>query len=1256
MGGALTVAALVLSLRYWFLPNIESYREDIAAAVSRAASVRITIGRITADWDGMRPHLKLDDVSVYDKAGRKALDLSRVESTIAWRSLAALTLHFHSLDIYRPALDVRRDARGVLSVAGIELETDDRKGGGFSEWLLQQPDVEVHGARVSWTDELRRAPPLALSEVSLHMVNRGSRHRFGLRALPPAELAGPIDLRGDVRGNSAELVANWNGRLFLQLDSADLASWGPWTDLPIEVTRGAGAIRAWLTFTDNRLAEITSDVRLSTVRTRLRKDLPELDLDRLSGRIAWKQVPSGFEFSTVRLALEAGDGAALPPADFLVRVTSAKDGAQRGELQANALNLAPLVIIADRLPIGDEVRKQLVAYSPRGSVHDLALKWQGALPSPETYSARGRFEGLAFNGAEKVPGISGLSGNVDATEKSGSLHLAGSQAHLDMPEVFGAPLAFDSLTAQLGWTRSPDRTEVRFSNVSFANTDAAGTASGSYKTAPQGRGDLDLTGTLTRADARSVSRYMPVNELKKVRPWLERAIVAGTANDVRFRVKGRLDDFPFAADKQGIFQVSAKITGGALDYADRWPRIENMAGELQFRGSRMDFGVRQASIYGVKLSAVQGEIADMRTHPEVLNIRGEAEGATSEFLGFIVKSPVNEMIDRFSEAAQAQGSGRLALKLALPLGQAEGAKIAGTYVFNGNNIAFERDIPPLEQASGRIEFTENSVRVPAITGTFLGGPITIGASSQRDSPLRVTMQGRVNADNVRKLGGPSWMQSVRGAADWRGSLTMRRKTPDLLVESNLQGITSTLPAPFGKAAGDTVPLRIERHFINAQQDRISVVYGDILKAELARRNDGKHMNVERGSIRLGAGDAGEPDRPGVWVRGALKTFNFDEWLTFTRVGRGGRETESTFSFAGAEVKLGQVDFFGRRFSDVGVNAWSENEVTQISLVAPNVEGGVMWKGEGKGRLTARLKKLTMPSSDAPLAPTAKPPPDKTLELPALDVIVEQFQFGQKQLGRLELNAVHQERDWKIEKLRISSADNVLNADGLWQGWLTQPRTQLKFKMDVTDIGKTLARWALPAGVKGGTAKIEGQLSWAGSPPDFDYPSLSGTLEIEAAKGQFVKVEPGIAKLLGILSLQSLPRRISLDFRDVFSEGFAFDGIVAPVRIERGIASTDNFRMAGPSARIVMTGEVDLSRETQNLRVRVSPHLSEAASLAGALLGGPIVGAAAFVAQKLLRDPIEKLATFEYNVTGNWSDPQVSKGAYRPALLSTRETP
>ena len=133
-----------------------------------------------------------------------------------------------------------------------------------------------------------------------------------------------------------------------------------------------------------------------------------------------------------------------------------------------------------------------------------------------------------------------------------------------------------------------------------------------------------------------------------------------------------------------------------------------------------------------------------------------------------------------------------------------------------------------------------------------------------------------------------------------------------------------------------------------------------------------------------------------------------------------------------------------------------------------------------------------------------------------------------------------------------------------------------------------------------------------------------------------------AKLLGILSLQALPRRVTLDFRDVFSEGFAFDEIAGTAKITRGVATTENFRIQGPAARVTMSGEVDLAQETQKLRVRIVPQVTETVAIAGALFGGPIAGVAAYLAQKILKDPLGQAVAFEYDVTGTWSDPTVKR--------------
>ena len=1232
------IAAAVIALRYWVLPDIESYREDIARIVSERARQKVTIERIHANWDGLRPQLKLENVTVYDAAGRPAFKLSRMDNTLSWWSLATFELRFYALDIYRPTLNIRRDANGVISIAGVEL-TGEGGDTGFADWLLRQRDIEVHDATLIWNDELRKAPQLELKSVNLRVHSRGDRHRFGLRAVPPQDLAAPIDLRGDLTGDTVKSFGNWNGRLFLQLNYADIAAWRTWIPFPIEFPRGAGAVRAWLAFSQHQLVDLIADVKLANVRTRLAADLPELDLADLAGRIGWKQSDTGFEITTVGLGLTTSGGLVLPPADFLLRVTPA--GARRpgrGEIQANALDLVPLTSLADHLPFAPETRRKLAEYSPKGSLNDLVVRWTGDRLEPQQYSVRGRFQNLSLNRSGKIPGFSNISGSVEGNERGGTLSLNSQKAAVEMPLVFRDPLEFDSFAAQIAWVNSGGQTELRLNNISFSNAHVAGTVFGNYRAAPSAHGSIDLTGNLTRADARFVSRYIPLVVGKNARDWLDRAFIAGQSNDVSLRVKGNLDEFPFSDGNSGVFQVAAKITGGVLHYADGWPDIENIAGDLVFRGKRMDVHARAGAIFGAQIGKTHVEIPDL-PHPEsVLNVNGEATGPTSEFFAFIDKSPVLDMVDHFTEGWQAQGTGKLSLKLVIPLRGSAKPRVAGAYQFAGNTVTIAPELPVVEQAGGRVEFTESSVRAQSVSGILLGGPVAITAAASRDATVRVNLQGRINADSSRRAGTPAWVQYLRGSTDWRAVINARKRNADVVLESNLQGLAIDLPAPAVKTAAEVVPLRIERRLMAENQDRLSLSFGDIVSMNLVRRTDGGRATIARGSVRFGAA-AGEPDRNGVGVSGAVKSFDLDRWLAI--IGTGDRETR--IEWGGVDLKLGAVDLFGRRFSELAVTTAMHGGQWRGNVVGKELEGTLLWQPQGRGKLVARMKTLVIPA----LTPGAVPADEgtlhkKDLDLPALDVTAEQFINKDKLLGRLELAAIPEGRDWRIEKLRIVNPESSFNLDGLWQLGTTPPRTQVNLKLEAADTGKLLTRLGYPEGVQRGASKLEGAVSWNGAPYDLDYPSLTGDLALEAAKGQFVKLEPGIGKLLGILSLQSLPRRITLDFRDVFSEGFAFDEIAGSAKIAHGVATTENFRIQGPAARVTMSGEVDLARETQQLKVRITPHVSDAVSIASVILGGPITGAAVFLAQKALRDPLDQLVSYEYNVTGGWADPNVTR--------------
>ena len=306
-----------------------------------------------------------------------------------------------------------------------------------------------------------------------------------------------------------------------------------------------------------------------------------------------------------------------------------------------------------------------------------------------------------------------------------------------------------------------------------------------------------------------------------------------------------------------------------------------------------------------------------------------------------------------------------------------------------------------------------------------------------------------------------------------------------------------------------------------------------------------------------------------------------------------------------------------------------------SMSTAEFAGDLVYRGEGSGRLVARMSRFSVPED----APGTKPG-EATKDLPALDIVADNFTHRGRKLGRVEVQARHEGKDWRLDKVAITNSDSALSGTGLWkQG--EGSRTSINFKLEVSDVGKFLDRFGYPEHLKSGNGKLEGPISWNGDPLNLDYASLTGNLQMQAEDGQFLEIEPGIGKLVSLMSLQMLPRRAAGDFRDVFGKGFQFDRIASSMSIERGVMAVKEFHMRGPAADVNMTGQIDLSLETQNLSVKVIPQLGDTASTVVSLLN-PVAGVVTLIAGRLMKNPLGKLFAFDYNITGTWTDPKVEK--------------
>jgi uncharacterized protein YhdP len=294
--------------------------------------------------------------------------------------------------------------------------------------------------------------------------------------------------------------------------------------------------------------------------------------------------------------------------------------------------------------------------------------------------------------------------------------------------------------------------------------------------------------------------------------------------------------------------------------------------------------------------------------------------------------------------------------------------------------------------------------------------------------------------------------------------------------------------------------------------------------------------------------------------------------------------------------------------------------------------------------------------------------EQPASIPALDVVVDDFELRGKRFGRLEVEAINRAagatmrdggaREWRLNKFNIITPEAVLTASGNWasinaMGGATAPlpshgaperrRTAMNFKLEIADSGQLLSRFGMKDVVRRGKGQMEGQVAWLGSPFSLDYPSMTGAFTVNVENGQFLKgADPGIAKLLGVLNLQALPRRLTLDFRDVFSEGFAFDFLRGDVAIEQGIAKTNNLQMKGVNAAVLMEGRADIAKETQDIKVVVVPEINAGTASLIATVINPAIGLSTFLAQLLLRRPLNEAATQELHIDGSWADPKITK--------------
>jgi uncharacterized protein (TIGR02099 family) len=1244
----LTLLALRLLLPQW---------DGLAAAVEHQVGTMIDrevqLGSLHFGWSGWAPELVANEVRI-SQPGAGPLAARELGVSLApLRSLRARSPVLGHARLTGIHLNVERDTEGVWDVHGW------RFGGAGSlalDWRRHFAGMErlqIEEATLDWTDAMTgiqtglRVDSLGLrsDRSGLALVGRGS-------FLP--EAGGPVYVGITVPPAGPDRI-----EFFLDAQGVQLPYWsqlGGWLQAGLH---GTASVRLWATLENGRVRQLQGehDSRLLVVR---------------DGR--WREQPVGHRFQWLRDGTtavshwaETTPGAGNARLEY--RMPNAGEGVDRVVLAAAGID------IGHYAPTGTGLRfrdlpdlARLAPGDPSGRLEKLYVVLARDAKGWQVQVADAQLRDLELHPAGVMPGVDGLDASLQWADGQGTLMLNSNALRVAMPTLFSEEFFFDRLQARLLLRRDAAAWYLEARDLYVENQEVALEGRGRIESGAVPH--LDMALRFLRADGRQVARYLPVHRFPaRTYRWLVESIRTATVTEGGMVFRGHPKDFPFA-DSQGVFDLWAVVEDGLLDYRPGWPVAEGLSGTLHFHNA--GFRAEQASgkILDSEVSDTTVVIGNMLREPE-LEIRGQARGPVQDLSTYLRQSGIGRGFLPYLAGVQPRGSSVLDLGLLIPLHGPGPARThaAGRLGLDGAALELPEGRLTLEDITGNIRFDpESGVRGQEIRAQIHGEPVLLNLQRDATGPaMRIHAQGRQPlapwvgeraAARLAAQGNARWDAEivVNGAGDAR-----------LELASNLEGMQLDWPAPLAKTRGTRRPLQISWPLQREGEAIARVRFDQVLEADLrvAPGRAGRAGEVRALALNLGRPPPGMPALPerGIDLRARLDSVDVEAWLQAVSVLTA--DTVPIEAAAGLELVRADIEavdslrWGGRVLPGGRLRIEPGADGRRLVLDSEWVRGDAVLTGPAAGdpRAGARghwqvdLAHLHLDQWETPAERSGRSPhlaQDAFADprsWPGVDLRIADLRVGNLHLADFVLALRPSTDGLELRELRLRApqGDVSLYGDGHWE---MSPdgvaQTRIRAEATGTEWGSALNSMGVSPAMQGASGSARARLAWAGPLFVPDIAGLSGTVDIDLADGRLHEVEPGAGRLLGLVSLDVIPRRLRLDFRDVYTQGLAFDQMVGEAVIEGGDLLLPELRIASPSALVRVSGRTGLVARDFDQSIVVVPRLRSTLPIVGALLGGPVTGAVVLLVERVLGigDQMEEAARVEYFVTGSWSDPEI----------------
>lgn len=1253
-------AAVLVTVVRLALPEIGNYNNEIQSWVSKQMEHPVVIEGINAEWQGWSPNLYLENIDLYTQDNSKLitkLDSAHIGIDLV-ASLRAREIIPNYLSVSGLDLSISRRHDGSLSVSSDndpDFNADSSKSSALSGWLLKQKHIILENSSVAWYDEKSPNKGTQFSEVRIQLKTDKQRVQIEADVTLPEQLGQSLSVKVDVSGNI--LTPEWSGSVYIETDKfnpTDLLS-----DFHIKSIGGIANIKLWTTWEQSRLIDFNSKLSYSSFL--LNTENYRLPVDNIALNLFGKRVQNKDWLLNVKIDDLQTANNVWPTSTHQLLIEKDSNDNNQYDGYFSYLNLEeilPFVLATNVIP--DNIKDVFEQQTFKGELIDLNINYQPDSEDNNPFQFKTAFNNLEFISNNESHSVSGLQGSLSANSERFNIQVNSSSLKIKIGSLYEEPLSFSDLNAKLELINS-ETVELIIHNMNITSIDISINSSGKIKFDKKSP-FVDLVMHVDETSIENIPAYLPKQTGAKLHTWFNNALVGGKflSGDLLFH--GYLSDYPFE-NAEGNFKALINIENTTLEYNEKWPAIDNLTAELIINNDDLTITSPSAYIFDAKINNISAEIKNLGDNNKQMDITGSLTGHTNDARLFIAQSPLHENKSLRTSMESIVGSFELDLKLGIPFSD-KPTSVEGLIKLADTTI--ESDMPGigLENVDGQVNFTNDEVWGSNINALYNGVPITLNIPlTEQDGPYseNYELSGvATKAFIVNQLGSffPSFSETGKSISNYfegesKWTVNIKKSKSDgqkkVAFYSDLNGIEINLPYPFGKEEQETRPLSISTSLIDKLINEINFNFDDLFFTDVFVDNS-KNLMVKNILVGLGQQHNKVSDSSDISIQGKIEKLQLSDWIDIIALDNIAQsqkiETESSPRIVG-DFNVDELRIIGNDFNNVNIKLSNPAEGWKIYFDSSEIKGHTQLlnvNNNQNDKLHINLESLSLRGDD-----TEKNSNQSEIDnIPELDVSIENFKYKNNQLGQLELQTNNVENGINISKLSITKPGFNITANGEWMRTDGVDRSEFYAKLESDSIETMLATFNYDsANIQEGQTTIEMNANWMDTPMNFSMEKIVGVLDMKIDKGQFLDINPSAGRLFGLLSIQTLPRRLALDFTDLFNKGFAFDSISGNFNMDQGHAYTNDLELIGPAANIIVSGRTGIVTEDYDQIATITPKVSNSLPVASALFGpiGVGVGAVIYLTGELFKsipDRIDQILRYQYSIKGSWDNPDIVK--------------